>query len=100
MMLSCWSVACLVCGRVGGCGVVGWRVPGRAGDVWLVAERDGRTLVGSFLCGCWIGVRQGLVRSYPSRCLSRRRVRATRKVVWAVQGCGLGGDGWAAAVRD
>src|SRR6266704_6465452 len=74
MMLSCWSVACLVCGRVGGCGVVGWRVPGRAGDVWLVAERDGRTLVGSFLCGCWIGVRQGLVRSYPPRCLSRRRV--------------------------
>ena len=26
--------------------------------------------------------------------------RATRKVVWAVQGCGLGGGGWAAAVRD
>jgi hypothetical protein len=42
MALSCWFVVFLGYGRGGGCGVVGWRVPGRAGDIWLRVERSRR----------------------------------------------------------
>jgi hypothetical protein len=70
MVLSCWSAAFLGRGRVGGCGVAGWWVPGRAGDVWPVVERGRRTPVW-FLCGCSCGAWP--VRSYPPRRALRRR---------------------------